>query len=136
MLPGVAPKSTLTVPNLLAMSKREDLLLFIVIFSTVLSLTPLLVLGGLTVGFGLVLGIVVSLLTAVLIVRWPLTGIYVVAGCALLIEEQPLFTPIFTDQLNIFYWPQGLEGLIERPIGFMFLFILFMLICHRLLNRK
>ena len=136
MQPVIIPKTKINVSDLLSMSKRNDVLLFIVIFVTVFSLTPLLVLGGVTVGFGLVLGIVVSLTIAALIVRWPLTGVYVVAVCAVLIEDAPLPTPILTDHLYIFYWPPGLEGLIERPIGFLFLFTLFMLVCHRLINRQ
>src|SRR6266436_141163 len=136
MQPVIIPKTKINVSVLLSMSKRNDVLLFIVIFVTVFSLTPLLVLGGVTVGFGLVLGIVVSLTIAALIVRWPLTGVYVVAVCAVLIEDAPLPTPILTDHLYIFYWPPGLEGLIERPIGFLFLFTLFMLVCHRLINRQ
>jgi len=136
MQPAIAPEATLTVPNLVTTSKRNDVMLFIVIFVTVFSLTPLLVLGGLTVGFGLVLAIVASLVIAALIVRWPLTGVYIALGCVVLIEEEPLPTPILTDHLYIFYWPPGLEGMIERPIGFLLLFILFMLVCHRLVNRQ
>ncbi|OLB57076.1 MAG: hypothetical protein AUI01_05325 [Ktedonobacter sp. 13_2_20CM_2_56_8] len=132
----ILPKTSMTVSDLLIMSKRNDVLLFIVIFAAVFSLTPLFVLGGLTVGFGLVLGIAASLASAALIVRWPLAGVYIAAGCAVLIEEAPLPTPILTDRLYIYYWPPSLEGLIERPIGFLFLFILFVLVCHRLLKHQ
>ncbi len=136
MQPAIIPKTRMTVSNLLSTSKCNDLLLFIVIFVAVFSITPLLVLAGLTVGFGLVLGIVVSLIIAALIVRWPLIGVYIAAGCVVLIEDAPLPTPILTDNLYIYSWPPGLEGLIERPIGFLFLFTLFMLVCHRLINRQ
>ena len=132
----ILPKTSMTVSDLLIMSKRNDVLLFIVIFAAVFSLTPLFVLGGLTVGFGLVLGIAASLASAALIVRWPLAGVYIAAGCAVLSEEAPLPTPILTDRLYIYYWPPSLEGLIERPIGFLFLFILFVLVCHRLLKHQ
>ena len=136
MQPVMAPKTVLTASNLVTTSKRSDAILFIVIFITVFSLTPLLLLVGLTAGFGLVLGVAASLIIAALIVRWPLAGVYIATGCVLLIEESPLFTPILTDHLPVFYWPPGLEGLIERPIGFLFLFTLFMLVCHRLINRQ
>lgn len=136
MQPIIIPKTRITVSDLLNMSKQRDLLLFIVVFVAVFSLTPLLILAGLAVGFGLVLGISASLIIAALIVRWPLAGVYIVVGCAVLIEESPLSTPILTDHLYIYYWPPGLEGLIERPIGFLFLFILFVLVFQHLVNRK
>src|SRR5438094_199415 len=118
--------ATATVPTLLATRKRYDALLFIVIFVTVFSITPLLVLGGANIGFSLVLDVLgglVLLTVSALIVLWPVTGFYVVVGLVVLIEEGPLSTPILTDRLNVFYWPPALEGLIERPIGFLFIFI-------------
>jgi len=130
-------RSTLTAAStLLAAQKRRDMLLFIIIFCTVFSLTPLLVLGGVTLGFSLVLGSLVALIIAALIVRWPLVGFYVVAGCVVLIESEPLWTPILTDQLYIFYWPPGLEGQIERPIGFLMIFIIVVFVCHLLIHRQ
>ena len=136
MQPVIISKTRMIVFDPLSRAKRNDILLFIVIFVAAFSLTPLLVLGGLTVGFGLVLSIAVSLIIAALIVRWPLAGVCIAAGCVVLIEDSPLFTPVLTDHLPVFYWPPGLEGLFERPIGFLFLFTLFMLVCHRLINRQ
>src|SRR5215469_1754025 len=136
MQPVIIPKVREIVPELLNISKRKDTLLFIVIFVIVFSLTPLLILAGLAVGFGLVLGMAVSLIIAALTVCWPLVGVYTALGCVVLIEEAPLPTPILTDHLYIFYWPPGFEGLVERPIGFLFLFILFVLIVQRLIKRQ
>ena len=129
-------KRLATVPALIADARRTDLLLFLVIFVTVFSATPLLVLGGAAIGFKYVLGGLLALIAAILVVRWPLTGFYVIAGCVVLVEQEPLATPIFTDQLPIFFWPAKLMGIPERPIGFLLLFILLVLICHRLLKRQ
>jgi hypothetical protein len=99
-------------------------------------LASLMVLGGVTIGFGLALAVPAILVGAALIVGWPLVGFYVVAGCAVLVEQSPLFTPVGTDRLTIYYWPPALEGFVERPIGILFIFILLMLVCHRLINRQ
>jgi hypothetical protein len=150
MRPLLVPNTTTTISRLLAIHKRDDALLFIVIFCTVLSLTPLLVLAGATAGFGLVVGILATLAITTLIVRWPVSGLFVVTVCATLIEESPLAfsptgtsdaaalvpTPILTDHLYIFYWPTQLEGLIDRPIGFLFVFILLVVVLHRLVKRE
>jgi len=97
------------------------------------------VLGGANIGFSLVLDVLgglVLLTVSALIVLWPVTGFYVVVGLVVLIEEGPLSTPILTDRLNVFYWPPALEGLIERPIGFLFIFILLVFVCHRFISRQ
>ena len=150
MRPLLVPNTTTTISRLLAIHKRDDAILFIVIFCTVLSLTPLLVLAGATAGFGLVFGNLATLAITTLIVRWPVSGLFVVTVCATLIEESPLAfsptgtsdaaalvpTPILTDHLYIFYWPAQLEGLIDRPIGFLFVFILLAVVLHRLVKRE
>jgi O-Antigen ligase len=125
-----------TVSALAAARKRSDIYLFIVIFIIVISLTPLLIAGGLASSPGIALSALVSLIVAVLIILWPVVGFYVVALCTLLVEQSPLLTPVLTDHLDIFYWPAGLEGLIERPIGFLFIFILLTVACRRILNRQ
>src|SRR5215467_3926145 len=107
-------RTIMTAPELLAARKRGDAYLFIVIFITMFSLTPLLVLAGITIGIGLVLGGFVSLIVTTLIVRWPLVGFFMVAACAVLVEQYSVLAPILTDHLYIFYWPPALEGLIER----------------------
>lgn len=125
-----------TVSSLLKSRKREDTLLFIVVFITVFSLTPLLVLSGVTIGFGLTLGGITAVTIAMLVVRWPVVGFFVVAGCTLLVDQGPLIVNNFGFYLYVFFWPPSLQGLIERPIGFFILFIFFMYICHNLLRRR
>src|SRR5947209_3660812 len=136
---SVKSSTIASVPTLLATRKRHEALLFLVIFVTVFSIVPLVVLGGANAGISLVLDVLgglVLLTGAALIVRWPVTGFYVVVGLVVLIEQEPLSTPILTDRLNVFYWPPALEGLIERPIGFLFIFILVMFVCHRFISRQ
>ena len=117
-------------------SRRSDTLLFIAVFVVVFSLTPLVILSGASIGFGTLMGIVAALTVAVLVVRWPISGFFVVAGCVTLIEQAPLPIPILTDHLYVFYWPPRLEGLIERPIGFLFIFICFVFLCQYLAKRE
>jgi O-Antigen ligase len=134
--PSVTYRSNENVPALKVGKKRSDALLFIVIFVTVCILTPLLALVGSTISVSLVLGCLLVLIVAVLTTIWPMFGFYVVLGCIVLVESRPNYFPIFTDQLTIYYWPSGLEGLIERPIGFFILFVIFVFICHRLINHQ
>src|SRR5437868_3714733 len=116
--------------------EQHEIVLFVVMFYIAFSLAPLLVWGGVNLGLSLVLGIVTALVLAIVIVRWPLVGLYVVAGCVLLIEDNPAPISTFTDTLYVFSWPPSLEGLFERPIGLLFITILFALIYHRLLKRQ
>lgn len=120
------------VSALIAEYKRSDIIIFIVVFITVFSLTPLLIMVGAAVGFSVVLAILIALTIAALVVRWPTFGFFVILGCVVLIEEDPLRFNIFTDGLPIFAWPPSLAGLIERPIGFLIIFIILVYICHRL----
>src|SRR5438552_4072375 len=71
------------------MREQRESLLFIVIFYIAFTLVPLLVWGGVNMGLSLVLGMVTALVLTIVIVRWPLVGLYVVAGCVLLIEDNP-----------------------------------------------
>lgn len=125
-----------TVADLAVAEKKRDWLLFLVIFVTVFCATPLLTLGGAIIGFQYLLGILAALAAAVLVVKWPITGLYILTGCIVLVEEEPLSTHIFTDQLYIYYWPVQFTGLPERPIGFFLLFALLVYICHRLIHRQ
>ncbi len=126
------PKSFNTVSVIQKAQKRSDLLLLIVIFVTVFSLTPLLILAGATLGFAIVLGLLAALCVVALIVRWPGLGFFVVAGCALLVEQEPLTLKEVSINVYIFYWPPSLAGLFERPFGFLLLFIFMVIVCHRL----
>jgi hypothetical protein len=125
-----------TVSDLLSARKRQETLLFIVLFITLLSFTPLFILGGTKIGFSVLLAIVGALALSLAIVRWPIIGLYAVATSAFLIEQEALATPIFTDHLYIFYWPPQLEGFFERPIGILILFTFFIWFVHRLLRRE
>ncbi|MBE3560371.1 MAG: O-antigen ligase family protein [Ktedonobacteraceae bacterium] len=124
------------VPALLAKRRRSDLLLFIVLFFTLFSLTPLLILSGAAVGFSVLLGLLLALLLAAAIIRWPVLGFFVLAGCALLVEQEPLPTPIFSDTLYVFHWPPQLEGFVERPVGLLALFALLVWLLYRLVQRQ
>ena len=124
------------VSTLLATRRRKDALLFVVLFSALLGLTPLLILSGMTVGFSLVFGILAVLLLTISIVRWPSLSLFVVAGCVFLVEQEPLSTPILTDNLFIFHWPTQLEGFVERPIGVLILFSLAIWVIHQLAQRR
>lgn len=122
--------------TLLAVQKRSDTRAFLFIFAIMCGLTPLLVLSGHAIGYSTVLSCIVVLAAAWLIIRWPITGFYMMCLCVVLVEEEPLWTPILTDQLNIFHWPVALQGLFERPIGFLILFIFLIVVCKNLVNRQ
>ncbi|MEO6890963.1 MAG: hypothetical protein ABI456_16095, partial [Ktedonobacteraceae bacterium] len=103
--PIIAEELVADIPALLTKQRRSDLLLFIGIFIMVISITPLLVLSGMAIGFGLVVGMVAVLIIAALVIRRPVTGFYMLAVCVVLIDQAPLLTPVLTDRLYIFYWP-------------------------------
>lgn len=131
-------QTSATISALLADNRRSDRLCFLVIFVTSLGFLLLSLLGGLTLGFDLVLAILPILMIAALIVRWPVTGFYVTVACVVLIEDGPNPIPDGTDNLAVFHWPVGsaLEGSFERPIGFLFLFIFFVIIIPQLTRRQ
>jgi hypothetical protein len=116
--------------------KQNDTLLFIAIFVTVLGLTPLLVFVGTTISFGLLVGALVAVAATIIIVLRPIAGFYIIGICITLVEQSALTYPIITDRLNIFYWPPSLEGLIERPIGFLMILVLLVIAYRRLLKRQ
>jgi hypothetical protein len=125
-----------TTARLAAAEKKSDRLLFLIIFVTVLLATPLIALGGATSSFTYIVGGLIALILAALVARWPTIGLYVITGCVVLIEQQPLPIHVLTDQLYVYYWPAGLQGIIDRPIGLLLLFTLLASICHRLLLRQ
>src|SRR5437763_2297858 len=137
MQSSIAPRSVNSVDDLHLAQKRSDKRLFILIFAIAFCLTPLLALAGGLIGFSTVLGLSVVLVVIVLIARWPIIGFYVVAGCALLIEQEPLvLNGVTAYNLYVFYWPTRYAGLIERPIGFLLLFIFLVVLCQRLVRRQ
>ena len=122
--------------ELLGTHRRKDALLFAVLFCTLLGLTPLLIVGGVAVGFSVLLGSAIVLLLTISLMRWPSLGLFVVAGCVFFFEQEPLSTPILTDNLYIFHWPVQLEGFVERPIGVLILFALLVWVIHQLARRR
>ncbi len=116
--------------------KRENIQLFLIVCGVVCCVTPFLVLAGLSFGPSLLLSVAIALTVAMAIARWPVTGFFIVTGCVVLIDQAPLQASVFTDRLYVYYWPPALEGLIERPIGFLFLFILLVIICRDLVKRQ
>ncbi|HEY0756463.1 MAG TPA: O-antigen ligase family protein [Ktedonobacteraceae bacterium] len=117
--------------------KSSDFKLFLIVFVASLGLAPLLVLAGLHVGFGMVCALVLALGIALLTLRWPVFGLFVALSASVLIEESSLrLAPDLTDQLDVFSWPPSLQGMIDRPIGFLFLFILAVTVLYRLIKRQ
>lgn len=133
---SLRPDNQDTIVELQAEQERKERLLFLVICGMVVFLTPLVVLAGINLGIGLILAIVAVIVLTGTIVRWPKIGFFVIVGCVVFIDQAPLLTPVVTDRLYVYYWPTALEGLIERPVGFLFLFILFVIICHRVVKRE
>jgi O-Antigen ligase len=134
--PSLTSKGYQTASTILIHRKRGDLLFFIVLFISMLCLTPLIVMSGVAYGYGISLGILGVLVVSVLVVRWPIAGLFAALGSTLLIEQNPL--PLLGGGLNIyvFYWPNNLAGLPDRPIGFLMLAALLAFIGHRLLKRQ
>jgi O-antigen ligase len=116
--------------------QRRDRLWFAIICGALLLLTPVVVLGVLDLGVGLFVALPVILVLCLVIARRPQVGFLVITLCVVCIDQAPQLVPIFTDKLYVYFWPPGLEGLIERPIGFLFLFILFVLVCRHLVARQ
>jgi len=116
--------------------RRRERLWLLGICGVLLFLTPLVVLGVLNVGVGLFVALPVILVLLIVIARWPQVGFFVMTACVVFIDQAPQLVPIFTDKLYVYFWPPVLEGLIERPIGFLFLFMLFVLLCRHAVKRE
>ncbi len=132
----VLPNNRDIIVELQAEQKRKDRLLFLVVCSIIIFFTPLVVLAAINLGFSLLLSIPAVIIICAIILRWPQTGFFVITGCVVFIDLVPLVVPVFTDSLYVYHWPTYLEGLIERPIGFLFLFILLVIICHHIVKRE
>lgn len=133
--PPRAPLSRVFVSA--ARQRREASLIYLVILAFTIGLTPLLMLGGAGSGYTTMLALLVGVALVALMWWRPVIGLYVIAICAVVVEQEPLPYNIFTDHLNIFYWPPRLDGSMpERPIGLLLLFILAIFIFQRLLARK
>lgn len=116
--------------------QRRDRSLFLTLFISMLCLVPLLVIGGLAFGTGMLLALAGVVIVVALLVRWPVFGFFVVLCCTLVIEQSPL--PVLNNkpEIYIFYWPTSLQGLPDRPIGFLMLLIVLSLVVIGLLQRK
>lgn len=129
-------EGTLTVATMLVRRKRSDYRLFLIIFISMLCLVPPLVIGGLTVGMGLILAALGIIVIMALLIRWPAFGFFSVLLGTLVVDQSPL--PILGNkpEMYVFYWPTSLQGLPDRPIGFFMLLILLVLVVRGLLQRR
>ena len=134
--PPITPHGFQTVSLLLKERKRSDLLLFLLLFISMLSLVPLLVIAGIAIGFGYIFALLVVLILTAVVIRWPIVGFFVVLVSALAIDQSPLDVVGGSPTLYVLYWPPSLQGLPDRPIGFFMLFILAILVLHGLLKRE
>ncbi len=134
--PPITSQGFQTVSLLLEKRRRSDLHLFILLFIGMLGLVPLLVIGGVVVGFSYILAILVVLIITALVIRWPLVGFFVVLGATLAIDQSPTNVVGGSPTLYVFYWPTALQGLPDRPIWFFMLFVLLVFILHILFTRK
>jgi nitrate reductase NapE component len=132
--PLITPNGPLSVSKLLSSRKRSDLLLYSAIIVVTFCLVPILIIGGIVIGFGYSITILALLIISMLVIRWPTLGFFIVLGCTLLIEQNPL--PLIPSSFYVFGWPPSLQGLPDRPIGFFMLFILLVSILHNLLKRQ
>jgi O-antigen ligase len=129
--------ASLLLPN---RRKRSDLFLFLSLFIGTLCFVFLLVAGGISIGYGILLATFAILIIVALTVRWPMFGFFVILGGTLLIEQDPL--PVHVSlfdkiaNLYVFHWPTALQGLPDRPIGFFMFFVLLVFIVHHLLKRQ
>ena len=130
------PQNRETTVDLQGERKHEERLLFLVVSSVVVFITPLVTLVAVNMGVSLLLSVLAVIVIGVIILRWPQAGFFVITACVVFIDEAPLTVPVFTDRLYVYYWPPALQGLIERPIGFLFLFILLVVICRRIAGRE
>ena len=134
--PQITQEGFQTVPLLLKERRRSDLLLFLVLFISMLTLVPLLVIAGIAIGFSYILALLVVLILTAVVIRWPIVGFFVVFASALAIDQSPTDVVGGSPNMYIFYWPSSLQGLPDRPIGFFMLFILVVFILHGLLKRQ
>ena len=109
---------------------------FRLISAGALVLVVLITFAGARFGFSAVVAILLTVCLAALIIRWPIVGFFVVTACVVLVEQEPLAFPIFTDGLDVFHWPPSLAGMPERPIGVILLGTLLVLVCRRLALRE
>jgi cell division protein FtsW (lipid II flippase) len=134
--PTVTSKGSQTASKILDKRRHRELFLFVAIFVGLLCLVPGLVIGGNTVGFSVVLALPVILVITALVVRWPILGFFLILSCALIVDQSPLALLGKGPVIYIFYWPNSVSSIPDRPIGLFMLFILLVLTIHGLLKRQ
>ena len=134
--PQVTSKGSQTVDTILKKRRHSDLFLFVAIFIGLLCLVPGMVIGGIAVGFSIMLALPAILLITALVVRWPILGFFAILGCTLVVDQSPLALLGKGSAIYVFYWPSSVPSLPDRPIGFFMLFSLLVLIIHGLLKRQ
>ncbi len=128
-------QAPLAIPRLKRETHSAERWLFLAAIALTVALTPVMIFMQLQVGFGLALGLLIASILVVIVFFWPVAGIYTMAICAVVVEEGSLPYPIITDHLYVFYWPVSLQGLPERPIGFLALFVLLLVVARNLAGR-
>src|SRR5690349_1968146 len=117
-------------------TRKSDTWLFAIIFLTALLSVPLFMIGGSKAGYAAVTtGVLVAGL-AMAVMVWPIVGFFAIAASILLVEQNQLTISIWTDTLNVFYWPPKYAGLPERPIGMLILYIFLVVICRNFATRQ
>ncbi len=109
--------------------------IFLAAIALVVALAPVMAFLQIQLSFTLALGLLLASLLVVVMFFKPVVGVYAIAISAVIVEENSLPYPIVTDHLYIFYWPTYLEGLPERPIGFLALLALLVIIGRNLSKR-
>lgn len=109
---------------------------YLFVLTSALAVTALFVYGAYKLSFGLMVALLVVVLLLLTIAWRPIVAFYVVAICVVVVEQEPLQFNVLTDQLNVYYWPAHLAGLVERPIGFLFLYTLLVLLLRNFATRR
>ena len=132
-----SPKVPGNAAELARERSRHEWYLFLGVLVAALVITPAFILGGLSsIGFKAMIGLVVVLAILIAVAARPVLALYIVALCVVLIEQEPLQFRILTDNLYVYYWPPKLAGLIERPIGFLFLYAFLVILVRNLATRR
>ncbi|HEU0026288.1 MAG TPA: O-antigen ligase family protein [Ktedonobacterales bacterium] len=128
-------EAPLAVSRLIRDARKGERRLYLAAMALTVGLAPLMAFLQIQIGFALALGLLIIAILIIIMLIWPIAGVYALAICAVVVEQEILTYPIVTDHLYIFYWPVNLQGLPERPIGFLALFALLLIIARRLAKR-
>ncbi len=131
-----APDAPTSASELAYERRRFEWRSYLFVLVAALVATPLFVYGGYKLSFGAVAAVLGALILLIAIAFRPIIAFYIIAVSVVVIEQEPLQFHILTDQLNVYYWPERLAGLPERPIGFLFLYTLLVLLLRNLATRR